>query len=48
LSLSEKDLLDLTPEKYDICISTVVVNGEDTGTGFDKPDIHGVLSIYAF
>ena len=48
LSLSEKDLLDLTPEKYDICISTVVVNGKDTGTGFDKPDIHGVLSIYAF
>ncbi len=46
LSLSEKDLLDLTPEKYDICISIVVMNGEDSGTGFDKPDIHGVLSIH--
>jgi hypothetical protein len=28
--LSE-DLLDLTPEKYDICILIVVVNGVDTG-----------------
>ncbi len=25
------DFLDLTPEKYDICISVVVVNGVDTG-----------------
>ena len=25
------DLFDLTPEKYDICISIAVVNGGDTG-----------------
>jgi len=24
------DLVDLTPKKYDICISIVVVNGDDT------------------
>jgi hypothetical protein len=28
---SGPSLLDLTPEKYDICISIVVVNGVDTG-----------------
>jgi hypothetical protein len=25
------DFLDLTPEKYDICIKNIVVNGTDTG-----------------
>jgi hypothetical protein len=29
--MGSQDLLDLTSEKYDICISIVVVNGVDTG-----------------
>ena len=27
----KQNLLDLTPEKYDICTSIVIVNGFDTG-----------------
>lgn len=30
-NFQKQNLFDLTPEKYDICVSIVVVSGVDTG-----------------
>ena len=43
MTFSKWDLLNLTPEKYDICISVVVVNGADTGKLYDIKPIFSIV-----